>query len=767
MGQKFKIHLKNNIGGLNRRALEGNQDIRSAYDLGGIAFSQDGAISNFPGSKTTIPISQIIGVPLFKTEYLDKDGNVIPVVYTDEDSTTGRWYTANHRNGTATLIDTVTGGGQVDATQFQAKSVSQPILILTSETNKTKMWKLGDANLSDLTGWKPTYGDMPATTVNQQFTAAAPEFTIGDFVSLCATFANRPWLSGDPNNPSKAYYGALFNCFIWNNSATDVQRGGWVDIEPNDGNGPITKMIGEKATPEHVARLLVFKQRAVYAIVGDTPPDIWQTTGVGVPFKIVLLIKKHGTKSRHSVTTQSNDTAFLDQSNYLKSVQIAIKNAEAEESNVSFRVQPEFDKIPKKALPYAYIEDYERRNHLWISHFKDYAEWDEKEIADDTRALFHFNDIKDSTKNAYNLINNNNATFVTGFNQYLKDAIKLNGTNQYLSLTGGIGGALSAFTFNIWIRPQALPGNNNKAYFFHLNHTAGHADLYLFNDGGTQKLVGSIWDSNGQEQKVTEVITLTLGTWYNTAITWDGKKFRLWRDGVERGAAVSVSTIQTSGNNGLAIGSSSAIAPSDLFNGAVDELIIKTVEYTTKEIGGFYSGVSRGNNKIQIFDYRQNNWTFIEDVIYAASLLYDDFNLFSASYTGEIRKQDTGFTHNLTRRNAKYVWPWIDRGGKYFIFTKGWTTFTNHTTGTVHIEIVNANKSGRIYKIFLDKPSTGVWGEKFNSELIWSSQEGRPLTEKRFKPIGSSKRKQIKIFSFEENFAWTLIEIILEGEDFD
>lgn len=735
-----------NILGLNLRGIEGNIDPRFAFDADGVMLTTLGGISKFPGR--TIKVTGLDGSVTKLFPYDNSDGSKVYLAYADNGNT-GTFYTWNAINGTKSTLGTVTSGSNIDIEQFEGK------LMINGATFTPRLYD--GSSLAVNADWVSGgyTNSVSATQENEAYTTGTPEFTPGSNPSLNAAHKNRPWYSGDADNPSKVFYGVLFTHSFDNNTG-GVDKGGWLDINPLDGHG---RIVGIKSWQDV---LVVFKETRVYFIEGDGPRLLTDD-----PFRISQTVLPVGCNSKDSIVYVGNDIWFLDNNNYYRSLQNTIKDAKAETENLSYLVQPMLDTIPRKAQGIACSANYEKRNQVWLSHFKDYSEYTIN--GTNTRALYHLDTLNDETDNEYHLTNTGSTPTTIGFNNYLADAYHFDGSSQRLSYAGNLGTAFSQCTFRVWVNPDTLPANpGDKAYIMHLNHSTGCVDIYLENNAGVQQVVFSITDATGTERTARYNVSLPTGSWSWLALTWDGDTITGFVDGVSQATAACTS-IQTIGTDGFALASSSASSNADLFDGKIDEVEVLDTELDSDNLATYFFNVTTKNNRVSVIDYDKKNiaWMKTTNVICPSSLMYCDGQLFSGTYDGEIHLQDDGNTQGLSRRESYYTTPWLD-GGNPFANKRVpeivvW--LTSFGEGMLHVETSWDNRTGNIYPIKLAPDGDTTWGDDWTTELIWSSTIGRKLYKFRIRPTGHGRLFQLRFYGWEEAVPWTLVRYEVHWHD--
>ena len=120
----------------------------------------------------------------------------------------------------------------------------------------------------------------------------------GNFLQ-CATaavFAESMWVGNITNDPDGAVNRPSRVRWSHPGKPEDWRTNDWIDLDPEDENGPITAMV------EFGDRLLVFKERAIYAIHGAPP----------AAFEVKNLTKELGTLSNGGVAVTEGAVFFAD-----------------------------------------------------------------------------------------------------------------------------------------------------------------------------------------------------------------------------------------------------------------------------------------------------------------------------------------------------------------------------------------------------------------------------------------------------------------------
>jgi len=184
---------------------------------------------------------------------------------------------------------------------------------------------------------------------------------------------------------------------------------------------------------------------------------------------------------------------------------------------------------------------------------------------------------------------------------YAGGSIKLSGIDSYINLGNGLG--LSEFTLEAWIKIEgsgittssgnggvtAVPiickgrgeedaNNKDCNYFFGYNPT-------------TMKLAadfeeGAIGTSPGLNHPINGTINLIQNRWYHVAVTYDGRKWYLYVDGILDSSKFINQPVQNQSIQYASIGTAltSTASPAGYFNGSIDEVRIWKRARTVEEI---------------------------------------------------------------------------------------------------------------------------------------------------------------------------------------
>ena len=196
-------------------------------------------------------------------------------------------------------------------------------------------------------------------------------------------------------------------------------------------------------------------------------------------------------------------------------------------------------------------------------------------------------DLTDATGNGYTLTNNGTTPFATGKINNGADFGAANKTKYFTtSNTLGIDGGAISYAF--WMKPAAAPPSGDDYRLFEQINTASTKTAYRFivkDTAGTKSVTFNRLKMNVANEDINYTVTLTNGTWYHIAYTYDGTTMRGYINGVE----VGNNTGSGSGNNstgytaGLHIACDNGSA-SQCFDGMMDEIGVWNRALTGAEI---------------------------------------------------------------------------------------------------------------------------------------------------------------------------------------
>jgi hypothetical protein len=169
----------------------------------------------------------------------------------------------------------------------------------------------------------------------------------------------------------------------------------------------------------------------------------------------------------------------------------------------------------------------------------------------------------------------------------LGNAVKLDGTDEYVSLPAGIVSGLADFTVSAWVNPSA---DDTWSRIFDFG-TGTAVNMFLTVDGGGNGLrFGITTNGNGAEQDLTGGGQLPLNTWSHVAVTLAGGTGTLYLDG----KAVATNPAMTLKPSSLGATTQNWIGrsqyPDPYLNGAVDDFSIYGRALSPAEIAAAAGG---------------------------------------------------------------------------------------------------------------------------------------------------------------------------------
>lgn len=169
-------------------------------------------------------------------------------------------------------------------------------------------------------------------------------------------------------------------------------------------------------------------------------------------------------------------------------------------------------------------------------------------------------------------------------------------TTKYFSTTNTLGIDGGAISYSFWMKPAALSPIGDDYRLFEQINTASTKTAYRFickDTSGTRKIVFNRLRMNVANNDIDYNITMTTGTWYHIAYTYDGTTMRGYVNGVEVGNTTG------SGNGNLATGYTAGThvgadngGSGQAFDGMMDELGVWSRALSAGEVSLLYNGGS-------------------------------------------------------------------------------------------------------------------------------------------------------------------------------
>jgi len=168
------------------------------------------------------------------------------------------------------------------------------------------------------------------------------------------------------------------------------------------------------------------------------------------------------------------------------------------------------------------------------------------------------------------------------------DGQDFDGTNDYISIPGGISAMGSAFTISFWAKHDTL--DNTREEIMDLRDNNGIA---IFENATDNKLKMAVYNGSGWENFTYG--TYTTDIWYHWTFVWDGTSVDLFKDGTEVSSDNSISANAAAGGNCF-IGAETGTRY--YFDGLLDEIQISNTNRTSAWIKATYNS---GNDSLLSF----------------------------------------------------------------------------------------------------------------------------------------------------------------------
>lgn len=190
------------------------------------------------------------------------------------------------------------------------------------------------------------------------------------------------------------------------------------------------------------------------------------------------------------------------------------------------------------------------------------------------------------TVGSLTLTNNGTATF--GAALINNGATLARASSQYFNTTTDVhGGALSAYSIQVWYKPTTAPTGADEHYIQSMNDAPGYSNILYNINAGNLRVRFRQLDNVGAGVDISYTVTLSTSAYHHLVGTWNGTQTEFFVDGVSRGTA-SISTIETSGSQGFAFGATAG--GTDYVNGNIDEIGFWTRALSGTEVTELYNG---------------------------------------------------------------------------------------------------------------------------------------------------------------------------------
>jgi hypothetical protein len=200
-------------------------------------------------------------------------------------------------------------------------------------------------------------------------------------------------------------------------------------------------------------------------------------------------------------------------------------------------------------------------------------------------ALYHFRFV---ATNSSLVITGQDKTFIT-VGTLAGSALAFNGSNSYVRLPVLDLSAGSSISLEAWIKPCDLTSNTVSTIM--RQQAFSTTDWRLaFANNGTSLVFGLRTGSTYQELAVVVQPSSFLdGAWHHIAATYDGVTQRLFIDGVSAGSIGRSGKVAFTATNNSLGAEHNGVAPSNFFNGQIDEARIWSIGRTSAEITQYYN----------------------------------------------------------------------------------------------------------------------------------------------------------------------------------
>lgn len=193
------------------------------------------------------------------------------------------------------------------------------------------------------------------------------------------------------------------------------------------------------------------------------------------------------------------------------------------------------------------------------------------------------------------LTNNGTTPFATGKINNGADFGNPN-TTKYFTTSNTLGIDGGAISYAFWMKPAALSPIGDDYRLFEQINTASSKTAYRFickDTSGTRKIVFNRLAMNVANVDIDYNITMTTGTWYHIAYTYDGSTMRGYVNGSEVGnnTGSGNGNLATGYNPGVHIGADNG-GSGQAFDGMMDEIGVWSRALTAGEVSQLYNSGS-------------------------------------------------------------------------------------------------------------------------------------------------------------------------------
>lgn len=217
------------------------------------------------------------------------------------------------------------------------------------------------------------------------------------------------------------------------------------------------------------------------------------------------------------------------------------------------------------------------------------------EISDGSvKALYHLENVNDSSGNGFNLTNTGSVSFSAG---KLSNAADTGGSNstKYLSTANNLNIHTSTGTISIggWFNFTTLPTSTQlQTLVYRANAVDNCYEVIDYYANSGNPLLRFYRNCNGGAlDEYDKSVSLSAGTWYHVALSWNGSSNRLrsWFNGAQENQTIGTGGTGTSGVSSE-VGIFEQSTGGSLMSGLADDVFVLTAEVSTTTMSSIYNG---------------------------------------------------------------------------------------------------------------------------------------------------------------------------------
>jgi hypothetical protein len=214
----------------------------------------------------------------------------------------------------------------------------------------------------------------------------------------------------------------------------------------------------------------------------------------------------------------------------------------------------------------------------------------------DYKGVWHLTTVNDSTANAVNLTNTGTVSFSTTSPKIYTNAdYGSSNTSKYLvKASNNLGILGGGITMQSWVKIGTAPANSANENIIEQQNSSKMIDyrlLYAADSSGNKSVkfvrdkIGSGW------QEASSASTLTTGTWYHVAMTYNGTNIQGYLNGalVATAAASGDGTAAAPNEVAMGVHRINSAATSDFLKGMMDEARISELAMSADRIATEYN----------------------------------------------------------------------------------------------------------------------------------------------------------------------------------